>query len=222
MPQVPRRRCSNCTPVSHREDTAHSQPEEVLTTCSSTTQRRARRSHPFHELNYGDRASVRLACASKSQAIGTGSAAIRRLTFTVVCHFHRWCIIHLAPPRTFMVEGRKGRRLQRHLRHTTGRRDARIACAAKRVRKGFGALQHGKPTAPPIAQIGQLYASSIFCLQPPGDAVSRKGVVDALLLGCIPVLFHIGQVKQWPWHRAHGRATIYRYDRCYSPPRRRH
>lgn len=24
--------------------------------------------------------------------------------------------------------------------------------------------------------------------------------MDSLLLGCIPVLFHVGQAKQWPWH----------------------
>ena len=35
-----------------------------------------------------------------------------------------------------------------------------------------------------------------------GDSVTRKAVVDALLLGCIPVLFHPGQAVQWPWHWA--------------------
>ena len=53
---------------------------------------------------------------------------------------------------------------------------------------------------PPLLAIARLYASATFCLQPPGDAISRKGVVDALLLGCIPVLLHAGQGAQWPWH----------------------
>lgn len=44
------------------------------------------------------------------------------------------------------------------------------------------------------------YAQSAFCLQPGGDTISRKGIVDALLLGCIPVLFHSGQRRLWPWH----------------------
>ena len=35
---------------------------------------------------------------------------------------------------------------------------------------------------------------------PGGDTISRKGIVDAILLGCIPVLFHTGQLAQWPWH----------------------
>ena len=30
--------------------------------------------------------------------------------------------------------------------------------------------------------------------------VSRKGIVDAALLGCIPVLLHRGMAQQWPWH----------------------
>ena len=32
------------------------------------------------------------------------------------------------------------------------------------------------------------------------DSVTRKATLDALLLGCIPVLFHQGQVDQWDWH----------------------
>ena len=35
---------------------------------------------------------------------------------------------------------------------------------------------------------------------PPGDSISRKAVVDTLLLGCIPVFFSTGQQLQWPWH----------------------
>ena len=30
--------------------------------------------------------------------------------------------------------------------------------------------------------------------------VSRKGIVDAALLGCIPALLHRGMAQQWPWH----------------------
>ena len=52
----------------------------------------------------------------------------------------------------------------------------------------------------PLLAISRLYWHATFCLQPTGDAVSRKAVIDALLLGCIPVLFHPGQAAQWPWH----------------------
>lgn len=34
------------------------------------------------------------------------------------------------------------------------------------------------------------YRKSTFCLQPPGDDPSRKGVMDSILSGCIPVTFH--------------------------------
>ena len=45
-----------------------------------------------------------------------------------------------------------------------------------------------------------LYARSVFCLMPIGDACVRIGVVDSLLLGCIPVVFHECQLGQMPWH----------------------
>ena len=46
----------------------------------------------------------------------------------------------------------------------------------------------------------EMYWRATFCLQPGGDTVARKGIVDALLMGCIPVLFHHGQRLMWPWH----------------------
>ena len=53
-----------------------------------------------------------------------------------------------------------------------------------------------------VTRVTTLYYQSVFCLQPVGDGVSRAAMVDAVLLGCIPVLFHPGQRKQWPWHWA--------------------
>ena len=68
------------------------------------------------------------------------------------------------------------------------------------------------------AEIGQqrlltiynLYWRATFCLMPPGDAISRKGTVDSLLLGCIPVHFYEAQLKLWPWHWGgwHVNATV--------------
>lgn len=37
-------------------------------------------------------------------------------------------------------------------------------------------------------------------MQPAGDTPTRRGIVDALLLGCIPVLFDGVVRAQWPWH----------------------
>jgi len=45
-----------------------------------------------------------------------------------------------------------------------------------------------------------LYWRSVFCLMPSGDSATRKATLDALLLGCIPVLFHRSQLNQWLWH----------------------
>ena len=44
------------------------------------------------------------------------------------------------------------------------------------------------------------YWDATFCMHPIGDACVRTGVLDSLLLGCIPVLFHRCQLEQWPWH----------------------
>eukprot|EP00908_Phaeocystis_cordata_P022455 Transcript_4872.p1 GENE.Transcript_4872~~Transcript_4872.p1 ORF type:complete len:470 (+),score=86.57 Transcript_4872:40-1449(+) len=51
-----------------------------------------------------------------------------------------------------------------------------------------------------VTRVTALYYQSVFCLQPVGDGVSRAAMIDAVLLGCIPVLFHPGQRMQWPWH----------------------
>lgn len=41
---------------------------------------------------------------------------------------------------------------------------------------------------------------SRFCFQPTGDTPSRKGIVDSILLGCIPVLFSANQTRLWRWN----------------------
>ena len=51
-----------------------------------------------------------------------------------------------------------------------------------------------------IPRIGTLYWNSVFCLQPVGDCCTRKGMIDSMLLGCIPVYFHSCLRQQWPWH----------------------
>lgn len=51
----------------------------------------------------------------------------------------------------------------------------------------------------------ELSRRSVFCLQPPGDMPSRKSVFDAILSGCIPVLFHPLTAKymyEWHWGQA--------------------
>merc|ERR1711860_291809 len=42
--------------------------------------------------------------------------------------------------------------------------------------------------------------SSIFCINPPGDTPTRKGVFDSLVLGCIPVITQAWSLSQYRWH----------------------
>ena len=53
-----------------------------------------------------------------------------------------------------------------------------------------------------MARTYRLYRQSRFCLSPGGFNVIRKGVVDALVNGCIPVVFVRVEVlsQLWPWH----------------------
>lgn len=47
----------------------------------------------------------------------------------------------------------------------------------------------------------KLFESSVFCLQPPGDSLTRRSVFDSILAGCIPVFFNQGSAyKQYIWH----------------------
>ena len=46
----------------------------------------------------------------------------------------------------------------------------------------------------------QAYAAADFCLQPPGNTLPRPSVVDAISVGCVPVVFHPSQRTLWPAH----------------------
>lgn len=41
---------------------------------------------------------------------------------------------------------------------------------------------------------------STFCPQPPGDSLSRKGIIDAIVMGCVPVVFEEEQLSLWKDH----------------------
>ena len=52
-----------------------------------------------------------------------------------------------------------------------------------------------------IADLLEIYKTAIFCLCPPGDDPARKAVFDAILSGCIPVIFEKATLyNQYPWH----------------------
>lgn len=53
---------------------------------------------------------------------------------------------------------------------------------------------HVEITNHQIGNITRVMAKSVFCVQPTGDTLVRKGIFDSLLLGCIPVLFYEEQI----------------------------
>jgi hypothetical protein len=85
----------------------------------------------------------------------------------------------------------------------------------------------------------QTYRNSLFCLQPAGDSPTRKGIFDAVMAGCIPVLFGFNMVRSYSiltpevsemlddWAvtfssneaRAHLQRIFRRGHHCYFPPR---
>jgi len=48
--------------------------------------------------------------------------------------------------------------------------------------------------------IADMYRGAEFCLQPIGDSCDRKGIMDSILLGCIPVMFHWCEMRLWHYH----------------------
>ena len=45
----------------------------------------------------------------------------------------------------------------------------------------------------------RIYARSTYCLMPHGDTPSRRAIFDALVCGCIPIVYHRYSFH-WPWH----------------------
>jgi hypothetical protein len=61
--------------------------------------------------------------------------------------------------------------------------------------KEFDVMQMNRTT-----ELSRLKLQSRFCLEPTGDTFARKGIIDSILLGCVPVLFDPRQLLLWPWH----------------------
>ena len=49
-----------------------------------------------------------------------------------------------------------------------------------------------------VAVVDWMY-NSIFCLQPPGDSDTRKSFYDAIMCGCIPVIFELDHKVEYPF-----------------------
>lgn len=49
-------------------------------------------------------------------------------------------------------------------------------------------------------QLLPLYRRAVFCPAPVGDSLTRKSLFDALVAGCIPVIFDRRSLSQYTWH----------------------
>mmetsp|Transcript_79144 Transcript_79144/g.237148 ORF Transcript_79144/g.237148 Transcript_79144/m.237148 type:complete len:423 (-) Transcript_79144:22-1290(-) len=65
----------------------------------------------------------------------------------------------------------------------------------------------------------ELYAQSVFCLQPPGDTLGRTAIVEAIAAGCIPVFFHPHQQRLFPLHwDAPSQSVLFDWSALPKPP----
>lgn len=119
------------------------------------------------------------------------------------------------PVRIALAIGTNGHGGARKLGFQLLRRQLRDACLGIRngsmCRRMFQSLSggHGRGAV-------ELYATSTFCLQPPGDTIPRAGIVDALSVGCVPVLFHPAQQRLWPCYWTASKASVL-FDWTSSP-----
>jgi len=103
------------------------------------------------------------------------------------------------------------------------RKALRNACKAARRDNGSSACEWAwvSMSGNGAEEALQLYAASDFCLQPPGDTLPRPGIIDALSVGCVPVLFHPRQAELWPHHWRRSAASSVTFDWTNGAPRPR-
>ncbi|CAH8380834.1 unnamed protein product [Eruca vesicaria subsp. sativa] len=72
--------------------------------------------------------------------------------------------------------------------------------ASQGVCKFLNCNEPGNDCDNPV-KIMDVFKSSVFCLQPPGDSYTRRSIFDSILAGCIPVFFHPGSAyNQYMWY----------------------
>lgn len=60
--------------------------------------------------------------------------------------------------------------------------------------------QQGNRSRADFGGLAKRLLQSTFCAQPPGDTPSRKGIIDAIVFGCVPVVFVEEQMALWRAH----------------------
>jgi len=69
-------------------------------------------------------------------------------------------------------------------------------CYVENIKNRYDQTQMNTGTS-----IERVYGNATFCLMPPGDTPTRKGIFDSVLMGCIPVFFdnHLLSYKYEWW-----------------------
>ncbi|CAK7348912.1 unnamed protein product [Dovyalis caffra] len=74
-------------------------------------------------------------------------------------------------------------------------------CLASRRTCNFLGCSSGKSRCDDPVEVMKVFQDSVFCLQPPGDSLTRRSTFDSILAGCIPVFFHpFSAYGQYTWH----------------------
>lgn len=100
---------------------------------------------------------------------------------------------------------------RRYNEYSTMTREALVKQCANHT----GECLHGHYVHDAKMTQNQLARDSVFCLQPPGDMPTRKSLFDAVLSGCIPVLFHPLTARlmyEWHWGQKLWEEIAINYD----------
>jgi len=65
---------------------------------------------------------------------------------------------------------------------------------------GINRLRNSVLPSNAILEMNEMLNSAIFCINPPGDTPTRKGLFDSLLAGCIPVITDDDSLDMYTWH----------------------
>lgn len=116
-------------------------------------------------------------------------------------HYNSTGNVHISPPWTRASIPRKtiisftGSPRRYNDQATLIREALIIQCKTRPTACQHGSYKHDGESP------NQRARESVFCLQPPGDMPTRKSLFDAVLSGCIPVLFHPLTAKyMYEWH----------------------
>ncbi|XP_050369276.1 probable xyloglucan galactosyltransferase GT11 [Argentina anserina] len=85
--------------------------------------------------------------------------------------------------------------------HNSIRNDIIDQCKAARRKCKLLECSTGPGKCHKPVYVMKMFQGSVFCLQPPGDSLTRRSMFDSILAGCIPVFFHPGSAYvQYVWH----------------------